>query len=1045
MGVDGLNNNSNINILASNNDAQISDDSLYPSNNNQLYASHYNPDHLRQNFITPYPKIVAGHSNPTYKLNIINGNHINGLFFNRNTNSYFALTSNPDDSNGQIFVEEIKIRLSTNSDGKDTTTIIHSGQKIALKNTDGKILKQHEINPRGIVILPNGNFVLSSSSSHINETKLIEPALIEFSQDGIMTNEYNVPNYYAQSFDGKNQTQGIQQGHGFSSITLTPSGKHIYTACELPLAQDSNPPDFKNGAIIRVLKYNVANSNAENEYVYNLDPIPNPWGNPEISGQNKLVEMLAINDHEILIIERGIVGEPHYKNSVRIFRTNFENASNIIGKTSLKNLDFKACEKVIISDLENSLPRLNSFKNIENSNAMTIGKLPDGSTGVIYLSTNLNANLENQTSIILRENEQKAEQFAKSANSEVENEILREENWYKTHILGSSFGIDNLSLDSLKTFRVKYFDKISLETRKAVLNKLVSLIKSYDKSSLIFEDNYLMATESAKILTKESISKLVSKNDFDKLGNKLIKDHFESCIFENQSKANAYELLEILANNIETPIKYFRNLTFLLYHHSAEKNGDTLFAKTFDTIMLSSRYETSIPRGIYSSNHRKSSFFSSPSKTKDFFRNFEKFNSDLTALYINTNPLSKSANDNLSFLKESDFCATPDFVEFPFDNRDDNLKLKKFLDGLVVYSSQTKIKNPNAEFKEHLQWWNTWAKCFIERLKDNFETNTIRKDNQSFTDGHSINQFLQKMERIKLNVSILLEKLGESGSKDDLDLLLKALPHFPAETARTAIKLGLEGKLYEHIEETLSKYESIKIDKTIDTARGNIFIKTSSDSKTALVIEGTNDRDVLYLIPTINSLKLYFDDGDTNIISRDHLEYLRSKGKNTIEVQLKSGRDVFKYYDVGTYMQAGCSFGLECPAVQINYRNATRNNWSWFKNFKINVYRDDKNDKIKLRDGWWKSATKEEYDKHNKGVTIVNKILCIGKSKIEHTTAWESSNAMYIFKNPDSIMGEEIEIESQILIRDMTFNDYCVLDNVNPGHAPNKITCSSIF
>lgn len=118
-----------------------------------------------------------------------------------------------------------------------------------------------------------------------------------------------------------NNTSGRQANRGMEGLAISPDGTTLFGLMQSPLIQDGalNASNSRRGINIRLLKVDIA-TGATQEFLYQLE-------NGTNNGTN---EILAINDHEFLVIERdGRATNPVTKRIYRIDLTGATDISNI--------------------------------------------------------------------------------------------------------------------------------------------------------------------------------------------------------------------------------------------------------------------------------------------------------------------------------------------------------------------------------------------------------------------------------------------------------------------------------------------------------------------------------------------------------------------------------------------------------------------------------------------------------------------------------------------------------------------------------------------
>ncbi len=173
------------------------------------------------------------------------------------------------------------------------------------------------LDPEGVRATPDGNFIVSDEYG---------PFLFKFDRNGHLQTRYPVPDYYqinnpagdvdtladAASVElyHTNNTVGRQANRGMEGVSLTPDGKWLVGIMQNALIQD-NGLDYKGAADKapgetgakspgrlslnnRIFVLNLTTGETH-EFVYVIDAIGKGRG---------VNELLAINDHEFLVLER---------------------------------------------------------------------------------------------------------------------------------------------------------------------------------------------------------------------------------------------------------------------------------------------------------------------------------------------------------------------------------------------------------------------------------------------------------------------------------------------------------------------------------------------------------------------------------------------------------------------------------------------------------------------------------------------------------------------------------------------------------------------
>lgn len=172
------------------------------------------------------------------------------------------------------------------------------------------------LDPEGIRIWSDGTFFVSDEYG---------PCILRFGASGRQTGRADVPDRFriaSPNGDPKKEltsnTRGRQPNRGMEGLAITPGGEFLVGIMQSPLIQDGalDAGGKRAGRNVRVLRINIQ-TNKASEFVYQLaDP---SYG---------ISEILAVNDHEFLVIERD--GNSGSRDSYkRIIRFDLEGATDV--------------------------------------------------------------------------------------------------------------------------------------------------------------------------------------------------------------------------------------------------------------------------------------------------------------------------------------------------------------------------------------------------------------------------------------------------------------------------------------------------------------------------------------------------------------------------------------------------------------------------------------------------------------------------------------------------------------------------------------------
>ncbi|MCC5664505.1 phytase [Nostoc sp. CHAB 5784] len=271
-----------------------------------------------------------------------------------------------------------------------------------LKDSNGNLFATFSIDPEGIA-LTNNDTVFISSEGEVNPTagRITNPFIKEFSlTTGQEIGSLLIPSKFLPVVEDTNsngivdasdtQTSGVYNNLAFESLTITPDQKTLFTATENALSQDGLRASLTSGSPSRILQYNLLSGQAEKEYLYITDAIPQPPNPSSGSADNGLTDLLAIDNRgTLLALERSFA--QGVGNTIKIYEVSLQGSTDISFYDSLNNLSteqlaaIQPAQKRLLLNL-NDLNLPNGTDNIEG---ITFGpKLADGRQSIVLVSDN---------------------------------------------------------------------------------------------------------------------------------------------------------------------------------------------------------------------------------------------------------------------------------------------------------------------------------------------------------------------------------------------------------------------------------------------------------------------------------------------------------------------------------------------------------------------------------------------------------------------------------------------------------------------------------
>lgn len=215
-----------------------------------------------------------------------------------------------------------------------------------LRNLEGGLLARGEVDPEALVLGPDGMLLISSEGA---PHRGVQPLIARFTLDGRMLGEIPLPEHYLASADG---ARGVRDNLAFEGLALAPAGDRLFAIAENALIQDGPAADLGQGSLARLLVMDLATGDRVAEYVYEVGPVPDEPRPASAYRTNGVSEILAIDDHRLLAVERSF--SAGVGNRVRLYLVDIDGATNIEDIDSLARNDGKRprpVAKIPIADL----------------------------------------------------------------------------------------------------------------------------------------------------------------------------------------------------------------------------------------------------------------------------------------------------------------------------------------------------------------------------------------------------------------------------------------------------------------------------------------------------------------------------------------------------------------------------------------------------------------------------------------------------------------------------------------------------------------------
>jgi hypothetical protein len=211
-----------------------------------------------------------------------------------------------------------------------------------------------------------------------NQTVLTNPSINVSGKDGKFIDTFALPlNMHMKASEKGPRNNGV-----FEGLTFTPDFKKLYVSVEEPIYEDGPRAGlFDSSGWIRIICYDVATRMPLAQYAYQIDPVAQEPISTGLFTVNGVSEILAINDWQLLVVERSF-STGRLSNNIRVYLVDLREAEDVKDIVSLKKYP---SQKVLQKKLLLNMDRLGRL--IDNIEGVTFGPvLPNGKRSLIFVS-----------------------------------------------------------------------------------------------------------------------------------------------------------------------------------------------------------------------------------------------------------------------------------------------------------------------------------------------------------------------------------------------------------------------------------------------------------------------------------------------------------------------------------------------------------------------------------------------------------------------------------------------------------------------------------
>jgi hypothetical protein len=207
----------------------------------------------------------------------------------------------------------------------------------------------------------------------------LNPWLRHATRDGALLGEMPLPENFKVWKDAE---KGSRNNLSLEGLSFAPDGQSLWLSLEAPLYEDGPEATPEQGTVTRITRF-ARDGKVLGQYAYEIDAIPAAPA-PGKAADNGVSEILAVNSHELLVLERAAVqgADGLYKNYIRVYAMDTQGATDVSSLPALAGASFKPARKRLVLDLNTlGLPALDNVEGIAWGPT-----LPNGSRSLVLIS-----------------------------------------------------------------------------------------------------------------------------------------------------------------------------------------------------------------------------------------------------------------------------------------------------------------------------------------------------------------------------------------------------------------------------------------------------------------------------------------------------------------------------------------------------------------------------------------------------------------------------------------------------------------------------------
>jgi hypothetical protein len=287
---------------------------------------------------------------------------ISGLDYDRRTGEWLMISDDRSDkAPARFFVGRLDAKGLTVTRQvplrRDDGSTFQSTASAAGERADGEALR---IDPL------NGDLVWSTEG---DASRGFDPAVRRMDREGKAKGRIPTPFGFSQ---------GARPNLTLEGLSFSPDGRLLWVSMEAPLVQDGPVSSVAAGGLTRITKLD-RQGKVTAQYAYRLDPIQ---AAPARRGDNGISEILALDDHRLLVLERSGVEDAsgRFGYHCRLYVVDTRGAQDVVGRERLDDAVRPLSKRLLVN-----FDRLAGVPT-SNLEAMAWGPSRDGRRTLVLMS-----------------------------------------------------------------------------------------------------------------------------------------------------------------------------------------------------------------------------------------------------------------------------------------------------------------------------------------------------------------------------------------------------------------------------------------------------------------------------------------------------------------------------------------------------------------------------------------------------------------------------------------------------------------------------------